>query len=96
MTNNWLIVEYLANDLVLKLPKAPNIYTLTKTYYKKLGLSNNNFNFTHISEEDMHKYLSNLSPNKASGIDNLSGKFLKDGANVLALPISQLCNLFIS
>ena len=38
----------------------------------------------------MRKYLINLSPNKASGIDNLSGKFLKDGADVPALPISQL------
>ena len=44
----------------------------------------------------MRKYLINLSPNKVSGIDNLSGKFLKDGADVLALPISQLCNLSIS
>ena len=44
----------------------------------------------------MRKYLINLSPNKASGIDNLSRKFLKDGADVLALPISQLCNLSIS
>ena len=44
----------------------------------------------------MRKYLINLSPNKASEIDNLSGKFLKDGADVLALPISQLCNLSIS
>ena len=44
----------------------------------------------------MRKYLINLSPNKASGIDNLSGKFLKDGADVLALPISQVCNISIS
>ena len=90
--------ENLANDLVLKLPKAPNIYTLTKTlsYYRKLGLTSNSFNLSPISEEDMRKYLINLSPNKASGIGNLSGKFLKDGANVLALPISQLCNLSIS
>ena len=28
----------------------------------------------------------------AAGIDNLSGKFLKDGADILAMPISQLCN----
>ena len=90
--------ENLANDLVLKLPKAPNIFTLAKTltYYKTLGISDNNFNLTHISEENMLKYLINLSPNKASGIDNLSARFLKDGANVLALPISRLCNLSIS
>ena len=90
--------ENLANDLVLKLPKAPNFYTLGKTllYYNSLGLSRNSFKFSQISEEDMRKYLINLSPNKASGIDNLSGKFLKDGVDVLALPISQLCNLSIS
>ena len=89
--------ENLANDLVLKLPKAPNLYTLGKTllYYNSLGLSRNSFKFSQISD-DVRKYLINLSPNKASGIDNVSGKFLKDGADVLALPISQPCNFSIS
>ena len=36
-----------------------------------------------------------LNASKAAGIDNLSGKLLKDGAHVLARPISQLCNLSI-
>ena len=36
-----------------------------------------------------------LNPYKAAGTDNLSGKFLKDDAHVLAQPISQLCNLSI-
>ena len=36
-----------------------------------------------------------LNLSKAAGIDNLSGKFLKDTAHVLARPISQLCNLSI-
>ena len=92
------VFENLANDLVLKLPKAPNLYTLGKTllYYNSLGLSRNSFKFSEISEEAMRKYLINLFPNKASGIDNLPGKFLKDGADVLVLPISQLCNLSIS
>ena len=92
------IFENLANDLVLKLPKAPNLYTLGKTllYYNSLGLSRNSFKFSQISEKDMRKYLFNLSPNKSSEIDSLSGKFLKDGADVLALPICQLCNLSIS
>ena len=36
-----------------------------------------------------------MNINKAAGIDNLSGKFLKDGANILAKPISELCNLSI-
>ena len=36
-----------------------------------------------------------LTPSKAAGIDNLSGKFLKGNADVLARPISKLCNLSI-
>ena len=31
----------------------------------------------------------------APGSDNLSGKFLKDGATILAKPLSQICNLSI-
>ena len=36
-----------------------------------------------------------LNSSKAAGIDNLSGKFLKDGADILARLISQLCILSI-
>ena len=37
--------------------------------------------------------LKGLNPSKAAGIVNLSRKFLKDGADILAGSISQLCNL---
>ena len=36
-----------------------------------------------------------MNIDKAASIDNLSGKFLKDGANILAKPISKICNLSI-
>ena len=36
--------------------------------------------------------LKGLNPSKAAGIVKLSRKFLKDGADILARPISQLCN----
>ena len=44
-------------------------------------------------EDKILKLLTNTNPEKAAGIDNLSGRFLKDGVAVLALPISKLCNL---
>ena len=34
-----------------------------------------------------------MNIDKSPAIDNLSGKFLKDGANILAKPIFELCNL---
>ena len=39
--------------------------------------------------------MKSLNLSKTTGIDNVSGKFLKDGANILARPISQLCNLSV-
>ena len=36
-----------------------------------------------------------MSIDKVAGIDNLSGKFLKDRTNIVAKPISIICNLSI-
>ena len=40
--------------------------------------------------------MQNIDISKAAGIDNLSGKFLKDGAGILAKPLSEICNLSIT
>ena len=44
----------------------------------------------------LFKLLKNIEVTKAAGIDKISGKFLKDRAQVLAKPISELCNLSIT
>ena len=63
-------------------------------YYKRfLNTGNQKFTFQSTSEDEVLKLLKDTNPEKAAGIDNLSGRFLKDGAVVLALPISTLCNL---
>ena len=48
-----------------------------------------------MSTETVLKFLNDMSENKVAGLDTLSGKFLKDGATVLAKPITQICNLSI-
>ena len=45
--------------------------------------------------QSINKEYVNINESKASGIDNLSAKFLKDGASILSGPISDLCNLSI-
>ena len=57
-------------------------------YEKTLKLPRSNFKFNFVSEDYILKFLKNINEDKAAGIDNLSGKFLKDGAAVLAKPIS--------
>ena len=87
----------LAQNLVSKLLPSPNVFTESKvaTYYDDIKFKDLNFEFPETSPEKILNILKDLNPSKAAGIDNLSGKLLKDGADILARPISQLCNLSI-
>ena len=60
-----------------------------------LDLLLNKFNFSNVTEDFVLQLLKDMNIDKAAGIDNLSGRFLKDGANILAKPISKICSLFI-
>ena len=87
----------LANELLSKLPSSSSTFSniLTSTFYSKLKIPTKKFDFYLIDEESIYKDLIEINSYKAAGIDNLSGIFLRDGARVLALPISQICNLSI-
>ena len=63
---------------------------------KKLNLRGKNFSFAPVAPATILKLLKQLNPAKSAGIDNLTGKFLKEGAPVLASPITDLVNLSIS
>ena len=73
---------------------APNRYTnnFVSDYYKKLPLSEN-FKLDLTTEGYLFKLLKNVEVAKAAEIDQISGKFLKDGARIWANPISELCNV---
>ena len=51
--------------------------------------------FQTIQTRYISDLLKNCDTNKAAGIDDLSGRFLKDGADILTIPMTQLCNLSI-
>ena len=88
----------LANDLVKKLPNPPNKYgkDAVKKYYENLNPVGKSFSFEPVAYTSVLKLLQQLNPHKSAGIDNLTGKFLKEGAPVLASPITNLINLSIS
>ena len=48
--------------------------------------------FQTIQTRHISDLLKNCDANKAVGIDDLSGRFLKDGGNILTITISQICN----
>ena len=79
------------------MPRAPNKFTsqTTKNYYAKTSCNvSNDFEFSNVSE-DVKKILLSLDTSKAAGIDQIPAKFLRDGAEVLALPLRNIINLSI-
>ena len=77
--------------------KPANKYSINSVikYYQHMILGDY-FNLASVSENSILTILKATQVSKAAGIDNLSGRFLKDGAKVLSKPISDLCNLSIT
>ena len=86
----------LAGNLLKKLPKTPNKFTLNTVFQHYKGIIQSaSFNFVTVSENTIFTILKNIKVSKATDLDSLSGRFLKGGAKVLAKPITELCNLSI-
>ena len=70
----------LAADLVKKLPRPPNKFGIetVKKYYENYNLQNKNFTLKQVTEEAVLELLLSVNTSKAAGLDNLSGKFLKE------------------
>ena len=86
----------LAKSFLDKLPDPSNKYNLESVflYYSNFAVPE----FFHIkctSEANLFKIMENIEISKASGIDKLPGRYLKDGAKILSKPISEICNLSI-
>ena len=79
-----------------KLPTPPNKYAFNSIiqYYKHF-IQTDAFYLTYTTEIDIEKILRSTKFRKAAGIDDLSGRCLKDGSRVLSKPISELCSLSI-
>ena len=79
-----------------KLLRPPNKFTSqrTKNYYAKTSCNVSKvFEFSNVSEEAFKKILLSLDASKIAGMDQIPAKFLRDGAEVLALPLRN--NKFI-
>ena len=72
------------------LPNPANKYSINIVikYYEHL-IQGDHFNLASVSESLI---LTIFKATQEAGLDNLSGCFLKDEANFLSYPISDLCN----
>ena len=48
-----------------------------------------------VSENKILKYLNNLSANKATGLDDIPSRFVRDSASVITCPLTHVINLSI-
>ena len=86
-----------AKSLITKLPNAHNRYKIESffQYYSKFIIEKP-FHLNDTSEEEVLKIMQNINISKAACIDNLSEKFLKDRAEILVKPLSEIYNLSIT
>ena len=83
-----------ARHLLKKLHKSPNKFTLNTVFQNDKGIiQSDSFNLATVSKNTVLTISKNTKVSKAAGLDNLSGRFLKDGAKVSAIPITEVCNL---
>ena len=87
----------LAEKLVEKLPDPPNKFTDNETanYYRDHNIQENNFTFQPADPKEIAKILENINSSKSPGFDNIPGRFLKDGSEVISKLICDIFNLSI-
>ena len=86
------IVYYsnLAGKILKKLPKPPNKFTLETVFQRYKGIiQTDSFNLVTASEHTILNISKNTNVSIKAGSDNLSGRFLKDGADVVAKPTTD-------
>ena len=87
----------LAGNLLKKLPKPTNKFTLNTVFQHYKGIiQSDSFNFATVSENTILTILKTTKVSKAAGLDNLSDRFSEGDAKVLAKPITDICNLSIT
>ena len=87
----------LASDLVKRLPEPTGKFGIPSVrHYKQKILTSlkKQLKFEKVSSVLVLK-TKEFKTSRATGVDNLAEKFLKDGLNILCAPIVRICNLSI-
>ena len=80
-------------NLASKLPNPSNKYGVLSVaqYYSHLGLTKK-FDLLQTEKDYEFKILRDINTSKAAGVNRLPGRFLKDGVDVLAKLVTDICN----
>ena len=85
----------IASKLVEKLPAGLGKYGFDHvvSFYQKMKVKKDAFNLSQVNEETVLKHLETVNPGKATGLDNLPAKFIRDGPKHLAPPLTHIIHL---
>ena len=88
-----LKISEMAENLVNKLLNPSYKYGVfpVAQYYNHLGLTKN-FDLLPTERDYVFTILRDIDTSKALGVNRLPGRFLKDGADVPAKPVTDICN----
>ena len=101
-TTKWLNMtqslfqRFFKRSFLIWLPPPSNKYVIdsVQKFYKDLNISIK-FQLKPTAEDIALKLLKNIDISKTAGVDNLPGRYLKDGAVILTKPETKICNLYI-
>ncbi len=82
-----------ASSLVNKLPQGTGKFgdDHVSSFYQGKDVIPNAFCLKEVNVDNINQILNSMSANKATGLDNLSARFIKDGARVIA----HIVNTFV-
>ena len=86
-----------ASSLVNKLPQGTGTFgdAHVSSFYQGKGVTPNAFCLKEVNVDNINIILNSMSANKATGLDDLSPRFVKDGARVIAPMITHIVNMSI-
>jgi NADPH-dependent 7-cyano-7-deazaguanine reductase QueF-like protein len=63
------------------------------SFYAEKDVYPNSFSFSLLCESKVFKYLNSLSASKATGLDGIPSRFVRDESPIIADPITHIVNL---
>ena len=88
----------MASDLVNRLPSISGLfgYEFCLNFYRRRGIHSPSFTLSPVSRKFIFDQLSSLKKDKSTGLDGISSRFLKDGADAIVNPVLHVINLSIT
>ena len=88
-----------ASDLVSRLPSPSGLFSpishLFSDFYRQKGCHRRRFVLMPVNGGFIRGALEDMKPNKSTGLDDISARFLKDGVDFLVGPIGHIVNTSI-